>query len=295
MSSEPADKPTIAFFGTPAFAVAILDELEAASLTPDAVVTAPDRPAGRGLVLTAPPVKVWANERDIPVLQPATLKHTDRNLDIDQNIDLLLNTEWDIFIVASYGKILPKYILDIPAKGTLNVHPSLLPRFRGASPIESQILADEREVGVTIMLMDELMDHGPIVAQASITPEVWPPRASLLEALFAHEGGRLLAETIPPWLAGTVTPEPQQHELATVTKKIDKADGEISLDGDPYQNYLKFCAYDGWPGVYYFAETAKGRVRVKITDAKFENGHFIPLKVVPEGKKEMPFATFQNS
>jgi methionyl-tRNA formyltransferase len=273
---------SIAFFGTPQFAVDVLDALNSAGSEPDIIITAPDKPAGRGLVLQAPPVKEWAAEHAVPVLQP---EHLTPPYD---GIDILMNSEWDLFIVAAYGKILPKAIIDLPRRGVLNVHPSLLPRFRGASPIETQILMDEKETGVSIMRIDEHMDHGPIVAQAAITPEEWPLRASMLEALLAKEGGTLLAEALPLWLNGEIEAVAQNHELATFTKKIKKEDGEVDITADGYQNYLKFCAYDAWPGTFFF----KDGKRVKITDAEYTNGTFRIRKVVPEGKKEIDFDTF---
>lgn len=283
---------SIVFFGTPLFAVHTLNALEERGITPDIVVTAPDKPAGRGLELTPPPVKQWAEDREILVLQPTSLKTENISPENTEAMSLILNSEWDLFIVSAYGKLLRKEILNLPRKGVLNVHPSLLPKFRGASPIESQILADEKNVGVSIMLLDEEMDHGPLLAQASITPEEWPLKASLLEELLATEGGTLLAEVIPEWLAETITPSEQDHALATFTKKITKEDGEISLSDDGYQNYLKFCAYDGWPGTYFFMEKSGKKMRIKITDASYENGEFIPVLVIPEGKKEMKYEDF---
>ena len=262
------------FFGTPQFAVYVLEELEKAGVVPSLIVTAPDRPKGRGLVLTPPPVKDWALARDIAYLQPEKLAGDD--------LDVLLNTEWDLFIVAAYGKILPEPLVHAPTHGTLNVHPSLLPKFRGASPIESQILADERTVGVTIMKLDKEMDHGPIVSQASITLDEWPIRARDLEELLAREGGALLAETLEPYMDGSLKPTEQDHTQATFTKKIKKEDGLIDLSADGYQNYLKFCAYDEWPGTFFF----KDGTRIKIVDADLKNGLFVPLRVIPEGKKE---------
>jgi len=276
---------TSVFFGTPRFAIYTLNELERAHLLPDIIVTAPDKPAGRGLELRASEVKEWALERDIPVLQPESLKGESEELDV------LRNSEWDLFIVSAYGKLLTKEMLSLPKKGTLNVHPSLLPKFRGASPIESQILNDAKEVGVTIMLMDEEMDHGAIVSQATVTPEEWPLKARVLEELLGHVGGELLAESIPSWLQGDITAEEQVHEDATFTQKIEKSDGEISLSDDGYQNYLKYCAYDEWPGVFFF----KDGKRIKITEAEFERGVFTPLKVIPEGKKETDYAIFIRS
>jgi methionyl-tRNA formyltransferase len=269
----------IVFFGTPRFAVTILDELKNAGIVPSLIVTAPDRPAGRGLVLTPPPVKDWALLNNLDFVQPSKLST------LNSELDVVLNSEWDLFIVAAYGKILPQSVLDVPAHGTLNVHPSLLPKFRGASPIESQILADERTVGVSIMELDHEMDHGPILAQASITLDQWPVRARDLEELLATEGGALLAESIPPYMSGELVPTAQDHELATFTKKIEKADGELDLTADGYQNYLKYCAYDEWPGSFFFQD---GK-RIKIVSAELRSGQFVPMRVVPEGKPERDY------
>lgn len=267
---------SLVFFGTPRFAVFVLEELEKAGILPDLIVTAPDRPAGRGLVLTPPPVKNWALEHDIPCVQPPSLKT------MNDELETIQNSEWDLFVVAAYGNILPKALVDAPAHGTLNVHPSLLPKFRGASPVVSQLLADERTVGVSIMKLDEQMDHGPIVSQASITLESWPMPAHDLEELLAREGGTLLAESMYPYISGELKPTEQEHSAATYTRKIVKNDGLIDLGADGYQNYLKYCAYDEWPGTFFFRDG----VRYKITSADLQNGSFVPLKVVPEGKRE---------
>lgn len=283
-------KPSIVFFGTPTFATSILDELKAAGIYPSILVTTPDAPSGRNLVLTPPPVKVWGEREQIPILQPDSLTNPD-------DIAPLLNTEWDLFIVASYGKILPPAVFNAPRHGTINVHPSLLPKFRGASPIRSAILEDERATGVSIMLLDEKMDHGPILAQARIELEEseWPPRGTLFDELMAHAGGQLLAETIPAWLAGEITPEEQDHTKATFSHKITKAMGEIDLADDPYKNLLKIRAFDGWPGTYFFHEHNGKRIRVKIIDARLaDDGSLKILRVVPEGKKEMSYEDFMR-
>lgn len=279
---------TIVFFGTPVFATAVLDELAAAMITPSLIVTAPDAPKGRKLILTSSEVKVWAENHNVLVLQPTSLND-------GAEIAPLLNTEWDLCIVAAYGKKLPPEILSLPKHGALNVHPSLLPQFRGASPVRSAILEDARETGVTIMLMDAELDHGPILAQArvEIAPEDWPPRATILEQLLACAGGELLAETIPLWIAGKIIPEEQKHDKATLSQKITKDMGQIDLADDPYKNLLKIRAYDGWPGTY-FIHPRKGKdIRVKIMDAKLaDDGALQILRVVPEGKREMSYDDF---
>ena len=277
------------FFGTPQFAVSVLEELNAAGFAPALIVSAPDKPQGRKLHITPPPVKRWADEHRIATLQFEEIGEVFLNELREENAD--------VFVVAAYGKILPKELLEMPKHGSLNVHPSLLPRLRGASPVQSAILEDARDaVGVSIMRMDEKMDHGPIVAQASveISPEEWPPPARVLEELLAREGGKLLAEILPDWIAGNITPEPQDEAKATFCKKIKKEDGSLDLSADPYQNFLKIRAYEGWPGAYFFSERNGKQVRVKITDAEFKNDALLIKKVIPEGRREMSYSDFLN-
>ena len=281
-----ARKPLFAFFGTPLFAVRVLDALEANGLLPALVVTAPDKPQGRGMVLTPAPAKIWAQARGIDVITPTTLK--DKAL-----VAELQNTEWDVFVVAAYAKLIPKNILDIPRKGSLNVHPSLLPKFRGPSPALSAILQDERATGVSIMQMTEKMDAGPIVAQAKVELEedAWPPKGALFEDLLATEGGNLLAEVMPEWIAGTITPEPQDESKATYTRKFSDEDARIDLNGDARTNLLKIRAFDRSPRAYFL----HNEKRVIITDAELAEGKLEILKVIPEGKKEMDFKTYRAS
>lgn len=280
----------IVFFGTSEFSVAVLDELKRGGMTPALIVTMPDAPKGRGQTLTPPPAKCWAEREHVAVLQPKTLRD-------DAAVAPLLNTQWDLFIVASYGHILPPDVLAIPTYGVLNVHPSLLPKLRGASPVRSAILHDMPETGVTIMQMDEELDHGPALAQAriEIEPADWPLPARTLEAILARAGGELLVETIPAWIAGDITPEPQAHDEATYSEKITKDMGEISLADDPWQNLLKIRAYDGWPGTYFFHEKDGRHMRVKIADAEIgADGSLVITRVIPEGKREMPYEDFMR-
>jgi len=277
-------KPLFAFFGTPRFAVKVLDALEAQGLVPALVVTAPDKPRGRGLEMHPSPVKEWATLRGIDVATPATLKD-------EAFVGELANTEWDVFVVAAYAKLIPATVLSMPRRGCLNVHPSLLPKFRGPSPARSAILADERTTGVTIMQMDEQMDHGPVVAQARIVLEedAWPPKGGEFEDLLATEGGALLAEIMPEWIAGTITPAPQDEAAATFTKKFSNEDARIDLSHNARENFLKIRAFDGNPRPYFIAENGK---RIGIVDAAFVDGTLEILKVVPEGKKEMEYKDF---
>jgi methionyl-tRNA formyltransferase len=281
-----AKEPLFAFFGTPPFAVAALNALEAKGLQPALVITAPDRKQGRGMVLMPSPVKTWATERGIDILTPTTLKD-------EVLVQELANTEWEVFVVAAYAKLIPKNILDIPAHGSLNIHPSLLPRLRGPSPALSAILEDVRATGVSVMQMAEKMDTGPVVAQAKVEleEEAWPMRGSEFEALLATEGGNLLAEVLPFWISGEITPEPQDESEATFTKKFTDADALIDLNDDARKNYLKIKAFDKGPRAYMVVD---GK-RVIIKDAEFANGELKITRVIPEGKKEMDFKVWNAS
>ncbi len=278
MHNQP-NKLRIAFFGTPRFAVIILEQLEKAGLLPSLIVTNPDQPKGRGLEIAPPPVKVWAQAHNIPFIQPATLKdHT--------IISELRKERWDIFIVAAYGKILPKDIIDLPLHNTLNVHPSLLPKFRGPSPIHGAMLADEKVTGVSIMKLDEEMDHGPVLAQETYTVAEWPVMSEL-ENILAEKGGALLAQTIPKWIERNVPSAEQEHHLATYTKKVTKNDGLIDLKADGYLNFRKYQAYENWPGTFFFAPK-----RIIIKKASYKDGKFIIERIVPEGEKECDYNSY---
>jgi len=280
--------PRIAFFGTPEIAVSVLHKLKEHGMLPTVIITNPDAPKGRKMLLTPPPAKLWAQGENIPVLQPVSLR-TDTAVR-----DYLTAHAIDLCIVVAYGKIIPKEILDIPKYGTLNVHPSLLPKLRGASPIRSAILEDMHQTGVTVMLLDEELDHGPILAQeiVSIEKESWPLRGQALDTLLAEKGGELLAKTIPRWLAGNITPTPQDHNEATFCTKITKEMGEIDLTADAYQNLLKIRAFDGWPGTFFFTERNGTRIRVKIVDAELEGDSLKILRVIPEGKNDLAYEDF---
>jgi methionyl-tRNA formyltransferase len=294
------------FFGSSEFSVQVLDELKLHHLVPALIMTTPDKPQGRKLILTPNIVKVWAKENGIEVLDPSSLKN---NPDL---VSKLQGLSSQVFLVASYGKIIPKEIFEIPAKKTLNIHPSLLPKYRGASPIQSQILNDEKEIGVSIMVITEGMDEGPVVVQKKLLHyeedrqnENFDLRGNPsgrssqnfhfaclgrneLEKVLATEGARLFAHILPEWLEGVIDPIPQNEELATYCKKIKKEDGQIDLQDDPYQNLLKIKALEGWPGTYFF----QGNKRVLIKKACIEDSKLKIERVIPEGKKEMPYEDF---
>lgn len=289
----PAKQPNgmkFAFFGTPEIACIVLNELERANFIPTLVVTNPDAPVGRKQIITPPPVKVWANERGIPVIQPTSLKNA-------AVLPELTTSHFDFFVVAAYGKIMPEWLLSLPTHGTLNVHPSLLPKLRGASPIRSAILQNERATGVTIMLMDAELDHGPIIIQEEtpITESEWPLCGRDLDVKLATHGGKLLATNLQRFLQGELVPKAQNHEAATFCTKISKDMSELILNvhdlptGDlAYQYLLKVKAFDEWPETF-FIHNGK---RIKIKDAEIRDNTFYPTRVVPEGKSEMDWGSY---
>ena len=277
------------FFGGEPLGVPILEQLSQASLVPDLIVCNPDRPSGRGKQLMPPPVKVWALKHNIPIWQP---EHFHDMTKVRAQL-----AAYDLFIVVAYNHILPSWLIELPKHTTLNVHPSLLPKYRGPSPIRSAILADDPEVGVSIIKLDEYMDHGPLIAQEplSLTTTAWPVDGRILDQELATLSGKLLANTIPAWVAGDITPQPQEHSHATYTKKFTKADGELTLDpfalptGDSaYKLLLKVRALTGFPGTFFMY----GGKRVKVTAATIENDTFVIERVIPEGKSEQLFSEY---
>lgn len=284
-----AKKAKFVFFGTPQIAVDVLDALKDEDLLPELVVTGEDKERGRGLEISAPPAKVWASEHKIPFLQPKTLSD-------EEFLKEIKKLDSDFFLVAAYAKLIPKEVFDMPPHGTLNIHPSLLPRLRGPSPIKTAIMQED-ETGVTIMKLDEKMDHGPIVAQKSVDIEPWPQKSSAVEKILACEGAKLLAEVLPNYLDGKLVPTPQNHDGATYSKKISRADGQIDLQENSITNLRKVLAYGENPGAYFFTEHPKGSgkmIRVKIRDAHMENGALAIDRVVPEGRKEMSWDEFRR-
>jgi methionyl-tRNA formyltransferase len=273
-----------AFFGTSHIATMVLDELEKVALTPSLVITMPPRRSGRGMKETETEVAHWANRRNLHLAHDWS--------EFEKNPP---SGGWDVAIVVDYGKILPTTLLTTPKNGFLNVHPSLLPRFRGASPMRSAILSDERVTGVSIIRMDEEMDHGPILAQKKVIVQNWPLRNSELERILLPLGGALLAQILPEYVAGNIEAVEQNHDVATYCSKFTKEDGLIDFSDDAYKNLLKVRAFEGWPGTYAFFERSGKRIRVGIIDAELVNGKFTPTIVRPAGKSDMPYQHFFRS
>ena len=292
------------FFGTGEIARTVLEELLRADIAPSLVVTAPDRAQGRGLEAKPTPVATLAAAHNIETLKPDKLD----DAFVSEIRDLSSENRVLTFVVADYGSILPSTLLTVPPKGTLNMHPSLLPRLRGPSPIRSAILRDENKVGVSIMLLDEKMDHGPIVAQKEVPIPGWtagralrsigeegPPHGSELDELLSRAGGKLLAQILPLWRRDEIEARAQNHDLATYCEKFSKEDGLLDFSADDYQNLLKIRAFEGWPGTFAFFERGGKKIRVQIIDADLKNGTLVISKVKPEGKKEMSYEEFARS
>ena len=279
-----------AFFGSSNFSVSTLDVFFDLGLIPKFIVTTSDKPQGRKMILTSNVVKKWAIDHNIPVYDPEKL---DTGF-IEKLINLQnSNSRCDVYVVASYGKIIPENIIDIPNRKTLNIHPSLLPKYRGPSPLPSQILDDEKNTGVTIMHLDNEMDHGPIVAQKNIIIPNWPIYEEF-EKQMAIAGAKLLAEILEGWINGKITETAQNHSKATYTKKIVKSDGLLDFNSDAYANFRRIQAYHEWPQAYFFIKHNNRDIRVKITEAKFLNGKLEIQKVIPEGGKEMLYEDFRR-
>ncbi|MDP3778435.1 MAG: methionyl-tRNA formyltransferase [bacterium] len=249
--------PRIVFFGTPDFAVPSLDALVEAGLTPELVVTNPDEPAGRKQILTAPPIKIRAEHHGIPVLQPVHLAH-----EIDSIPDA------DLYVVVAFGTIIPQAIIDKPRLGTLNIHPSLLPHLRGPSPIQSALLNGDPETGVSLMKIDELMDHGPVIAQEtfSLSNKKWT--SPELHVALAEVGARMLIDAIPQWVEGKIEATPQDDTKSTYCKLIKKDHGRITWSRPAQEIERMIRAYTPWPSAWTLWPGRDTIFRIRIDEAE---------------------------
>ena len=234
----------IVFMGTPVYAVPVLEALLSLGTRVVGVYTQPGKPVGRGRTPGSPPVKTSALDNGIEVFQPPSL----RRAEVQQQLASLTP---DLIVVAAYGKILPQEVLDIPVHGCVNVHPSLLPRYRGPSPVATAILGGDKETGTTIMLLDEGMDSGPILASRTVPIHPSATTGCLTQSLF-RLGAELLTETLPLWLKGEVTPQPQVPSQATATQKLEKAHGEAKWVDSAEELERRVRAFTPWPGFFTF-------------------------------------------
>ncbi len=270
--SEKKEKINFIFWGTPDVASETLEMLKASGYLPSLIITSPDKPQGRKMILTPPPVKNWAIENDISYMQPEKLD------DITQKLQEI---HPDLSIVVAYGKIIPEEILNTPRLGSINVHYSLLPKYRGASPVESAVLNGDTETGVAVQKMVYKMDAGDILAleKTELGADETAPE---LRKRLIKIGGNLLVKMLPDFIDGKITPLAQDESKMTHCKKIQKEDGEIDLNDSAVKNYNKYRAYINWPRTFFF----KDDKRIIITNARLENGKFVIKKVIPEGGKE---------
>jgi methionyl-tRNA formyltransferase len=268
----------IVFFGSDDFSLPVFTALADAGLNVLAVVTETDKPAGRGQTLQAPLMKQQAKDRHIAVFQPK---------DTAEIAPLLQQLQPDLLVLASYGKILPAEVLAIPTFGSLNVHPSLLPKYRGATPIQSAILNGETETGITIIQMSPQVDAGQIVAQETVALNGRETFVGLKNTL-AQQGGALLVSTIPAYVSSQAKLQLQDPAAVTGTKKLTKEMGELNWEDSIDVLDRKIRALNPWPGTF----TWLGKARLKILSAEIKDSRLLPVTVQLEGKKPAAWADF---
>jgi methionyl-tRNA formyltransferase len=274
----------VAFFGSASFSVPALDSLAAAGHQVVGVYTQPDRPAGRGRREAPGPVKQAALRHGLPVYQPRSLRRAAAVAEFRALAP-------DVVVLAAYGLIFPQTFLDVPPHGSLNVHPSLLPRWRGPSPIVSAVLAGDTETGSTIFLMDAGMDTGPVLAQRTLAIGPEEP-AGALTARLAQHGAELLQDTLPAWLRGELTPQPQDEPRATVSRMLTKADGLLDWTRPAEELARRIRAFDPWPSTY---TTWEGQT-LKVLEARARpEGGGEPGQVVRLGTGEVAVAAGEGA
>ena len=258
---------SVVFFGTHDFAAVILEALATnQDFSVLGVVTQPDKPVGRKQAIQKSAVKIVAEKFKLPLFQPATLKKfTAENSSLAQA---------DNFVVCQYGLIIPQAVLDMPKNGALNIHPSMLPSYRGASPLQTALLNGEKTTGITIMLMDAAVDHGPILIQEPVT--ILPDETyDTLSKRLAPIAANLLIKTLTDWAQKLIQPKEQNHALATFTKTFSRDDGKINWNKTAQEIYNQFRALDPWPGIW---TTWNGK-RLKLISAGISAHNAAPGKV----------------
>ena len=270
----------IIFFGTPDFATRPLDALITNNYSPIAIITQPDGEVGRKKMLVSPPVKITCQKHNIPIFQPETLKD-------DGFFEIFKNLNPDICIIGGYGKIIPKKYLDVPKFGFICIHPSLLPKYRGPSPIQGAILNGESETGITIIIIDSEVDHGPILSEEKYTlkPDIFKEDA---EKEIWNLGAKLLIETLPKYIAKEITPQPQNHNQATFTKLLTRDDSHIDWSRSRQEIYNQIRALNPEPGTW---TTWQDKI-LNIKKAVLIDGKLSLVTIQLEGKKETSMSDF---
>ncbi len=296
----------IIFFGTSEFAVPILEALNNSdNFDIGLVVVEPSKPAGRKKELLLSPVHSLCREEDLDLFPPKTLKDSEVQ-------KIIKDVKADIFIVVSYGKIIPSQVFNLPKHKTINVHPSLLPKYRGPSPIQSTLLSGDRETGVTLIQIDEEVDRGPIVSQEKINIKDNDTFLDLEDKL-SQLGAEMILRDLPKYVSGGMGLIKQNHKEATFTEKIKKEDGEIDWNNSAQDIYNKWRAFIRWPGVYTvinntrfnlkkvrIAKNIRGKVKGEMfsEDKRLFRGcadGVIEIEEIqPEGKSAMDATSFIN-
>jgi methionyl-tRNA formyltransferase len=302
-------KPKIIFFGTPDFAAVVLKSLLDNDYNIAAVFTQPDKKVGRKQGIVCSAVKDLALEKKIEIFQPQSL----HDIKLAEEIEKI---NPDLFIVAAYGKILPKVFLEIPKYGSVNVHASLLPKYRGASPVQCAILAGEKETGITLMRMNEKMDEGDILVQKKIKIRENDTTDTLMKKL-AELGAKMTMKFISDFIGGKIQPTKQARAHATYCKPVKREDGKIDWNNTAAEEiYRKWRAYFPWPGIYSILSLKNQPKRLKLLEIEIvsnmktgekhgkiieynqkvavqaKNGLIILKKIQLEGKKEMDIDIF---
>ncbi len=262
-------QPSLLFWGTPEFALPSLKKMHEGGFNIQGAVTNPDEPTGRKQIITPSPIKRLADHYKIPVFQPAHITP-----EFIRDLPTV-----DLFVVVAFGKFLPKELIQKPHLGALNVHPSLLPRWRGPSPLQSAILHGDTEFGVTIMQIDELMDHGPILVSEKLKVKNEKVTYTTLHDELASSGANLLIETLPKWFAGEIKPLQQDDAQATFSKILKKDDGRINWSRSAEEIDRMVRAFEQWPTSWTLWPSRSKIYRIKIEEAAIiddESPHGVP-------------------
>ncbi len=264
-------KSRVVFMGTSDLSEKILQTLIASDYRIVGVFTKVDKKIGRKQELTSPKVKLLAEKNNLPVFQPDTFKNPSA-------VEQLQNLRPELIIVAAYGKILPKAVLEIPNFGCINVHVSLLPKYRGPSPVQNALLNGETETGTTIMLMDEGIDTGAILAQKKLSISATDTTDTLMQKL-AAQGAELLLETLPKWLERKIVPSKQDHSRASFCQMIKRSDGQIAWTDTAETIYNKYRALTPWPGIFTIWNNGRTAIRLKLISIEIEKGFSEKIKL----------------
>ncbi len=270
----------LVFFGTPVFAVPSLDALERIGRAPDLVVTQPSRPVGRHRLIEPPPVARRAEELGLAVAQPERVRD-------EAFLDRIRALSPAVCVVVAFGQIFPRALLELPRLGCVNVHASLLPRHRGAAPIQAAIAAGDASSGVTTMLMEEGLDTGPVLMkrETAIAPD---ETAGTLSERLASMGGELLVETLERLEAGDLTPQPQDDGAATYARMLGRGDGRLDWEASAEALERLVRAYDPWPGTFtMYGEESVKILRASVADVSPVAERATPAEIVDVGREAL--------